>query len=52
MHADVGPDPTMEPTDDGRSMTVLWLKTGIVTVGFLALIIWVAWWARSVEEQE
>jgi hypothetical protein len=33
-------------------MTELWIKTGIVTVAFLAVIIWVAWWARGNEDGE
>jgi len=33
-------------------MTVLWLKVAFVTVGFLGMIIWVAWWARGAEEEE
>jgi len=33
-------------------MNVLWLKVGVVTAGFLAMIAWVAWWARSADEEE
>ena len=52
MNASVGRQLHDDTNEQRTSMSILWLKVGFVTAGFLSMIIWVAWWARGAEEEE